>query len=283
MASGGVAPVAKFPLPLGKWSPYGIRMAIKMIRQLIRPERRGADISRFLLFFSLAVVAGCTTRIANTSTQGPPTVAASARPTRVLVADFAAAPGIVQLDTSPGVEVERAASGTAPQQAAAQDIRDVQSALSDTLVQRIQAMGLPAIRVPAGTMPGPDELLVSGQITAIEEGSRARRTVIGFGAGKTSVQGNAALLRGSASGPQVLQTYSTSANSGRMPGMGVGAAAGGAKSAASVISGGAHAAGEVTRTPVGDQAATIAKHLATNLGQFFAQQNWIAASAVPGP
>jgi hypothetical protein len=63
--------------------------------------------------------------------------------------------------------------------------------------------------------------------------------------------------------------------------MGVGIAAGGIKSAATVVSGGAHAVGEVKHTPVDDQAASIAETLSDHLRQYFTSRHWIAASAVP--
>jgi hypothetical protein len=53
------------------------------------------------------------------------------------------------------------------------------------------------------------------------------------------------------------------------------------KSAGTVISDGAHAAGEVERGTLGDQAAKIVDTLAVSPGQYFAAQNWIAASATP--
>lgn len=208
--------------------------------------------------------------------------AASARPAQILVVDATTSPGIVQLDPSPGVQAQRAAAGVTPQQAAAADVLAVQTALSDTLVQKLQAMGLQAKRVPAGSLPGPDELAVTMQITSIQEGDWARRTVIGLGAGRVSVQGIATLLLGTNAGPEILQTYTSSANSGRMPGMGIGAAASGIKSATTAVSGAAHGAAALENSPVADEATKVANRLAVSLGQYFAAQSWIAPSAVPG-
>lgn len=207
---------------------------------------------------------------------------ASARPQMVLVVDAVAPAGIVQLDTSRGVQAQRFAAGITPQQAEANDVLAVQTALSDTLVQKIQAMGLQAQRVPAGTQPGPGELAVTVQLSSIQEGNRARRTVIGFGAGQVAVEGSASLLLGTSAGPELLQSYQTGATSGRMPGMGVGAAASGVKSATTAVSGAAHGVGEIENGPVADEATKAAGRLAVSLGQYFAAQNWIAASAVPG-
>ena len=230
---------------------------------------------------SLALLA-CLIGPAHADNTGQPVPMASpARPIRILVVDAGASPNIVQLDTSPGVAAQRNAAGITPLQAADQDILAVQTALSDTLVKNIQAMGLPAERVPAGTSPGPGELAVTTQITAIQEGSRARRTVIGLGAGKDSVQASALLLRGTGAAPEMLRSFTASANSGRMPGMGIGIAATGVKSATTALSGAAHGVSELDNSPVAKDAAKLANHLSTSLGQYFAAQNWIAPSAVP--
>lgn len=223
---------------------------------------------------------GCATHVSNTAAYAPPPApAAPLPPARVLVENFTASPGIVQLDTSPGAIVKRQAAGLSAEAAQQKDVADVQSAITETLVQDIKAMGLPAVAAAPGTSPGPSDLMVTGQIAAINEGSRARRVVVGFGAGKSSVTGNAQLLRGVSGGsPAMLQTYNFSADSGHMPGMGVGAAAGGAKSAATAVSGAAHAEGEVERSPAGQHGETIAKQLAGELGAYFTSQGWITAA-----
>jgi hypothetical protein len=235
------------------------------------------------LAFLAAGLAACSTHVTNTTgaAYAPPVAAAAPAPapTVILVAYFPASPTNVQLDTSPGATLQRQGAGLSVPAAQAKDVQDVQSAISDTLVQKIQAMGLQAQPVGAGALPPPGAVMVTGQISAIAEGNRARRTVIGFGAGSSAVQGTATLVRVNATGGyDVLQSFTLSASSGRMPGLGVGVAAGGASA---VVSGAAHAAGEVERTPVGQQAASIADHLASSLGAYFAAQGWIPASAVP--
>jgi hypothetical protein len=235
-----------------------------------------------ITFLALGL-ANCSTHVTNTtgSAYAPPVAAATSAPapTVILVAYFPASSANVQLDASPGAILQRQQAGLSVPAAQAKDVQDVQSAISDTLVQKIQAMGLQAQPVGAGALPPPGSVMVTGQISAIAEGNRARRTVIGFGAGASAVQGAATLVRVNASGGyDVLQSFNLSATSGRMPGMGVGVAAGGASAA---ISGATHVAGEVERTPVGQQAASIADHLAGSLGSYFAAQGWIPPSAVP--
>jgi hypothetical protein len=115
-----------------------------------------------------------------------------------------------------------------------------------------------------------------------DAGDQYRRRSGVHRAGKSSVGETAELTRGTLGGPELLQNFRLSANSGRMPGMGVGAAAGEVRSAATAVSGGAHAAGEVKRSPVADQAADMADALSGHLRQYFASQHWIARPAAPG-
>ncbi len=232
------------------------------------------------MLLGLAVtISGCDTHVNNAGGSNFPAASATTanRPYKVLVADFPASPDVVQLDTSPGVQLQRAAAQLSASQAKMQDVSEVQDVLATTLVEKIQQMGLSAERVAAGTQPAENELLVSGEITSIQEGNRTRRTVVGLGAGKSVVAGSAELSLGTATGPQLLQNFDVSATSGRMPGMGIGAAAGGVKSAATVLSGGAHAAGEMKATQVEERAASFANHLSASLSQYFAAQHWIPA------
>ena len=81
----------------------------------------------------------------------------------------------------------------------------------------------------------------------------------------------------------MLQAYSGTSNSGRKPGMAAGAGmaaqqASMAPAALGIVSG-AH--GEKKRAGVAGEGQRVAEHLSRNIGQYFAQQGWIPASAVP--
>ncbi len=90
-------------------------------------------------------------------------------------------------------------------------------------------------------------------------------------------------LTGPGGSARLLQSYDADSNSGRKPGFGVGAAsaAGGGSLAPAAISGAAGVYGETKRTGVGAEGQRLAERLSYNLGTFFAQEGWIAASAVP--
>ena len=100
----------------------------------------------------------------------------------------------------------------------------MQSAISDTVVAALDKAGLPAELAPSNAVYRPGDLVVTGHVSRIDEGNRTRRMGIGFGAGKSIVEANAQLYAIVANGPPVLlQTYDGTADSGRKPGLAVGA------------------------------------------------------------
>jgi hypothetical protein len=162
--------------------------------------------------------------------------------------------------------------------------QSVPAAISAAMLDNLTKMGLSAVRVERGTRVAPEELLIEGQIVKIDEGNRTRRMTLGFGAGKSSVEADAQIYYGQPGGPpQILQTYDADANSGRKPGMGVGAA--------SAVRGGSAVPGALSGTVgvhneaqgVIGEGQHLADRLSYNLGEYFVQQGWIAASSVPSP
>lgn len=81
----------------------------------------------------------------------------------------------------------------------------------------------------------------------------------------------------------LLQTYSGKSDSGRTPGLGVGASMAAAQSnvALGALSALMNVSGEDRRTPVGKEAASLGYRLATEIGGFAAERGWISTSSVP--
>jgi hypothetical protein len=235
-----------------------------------------------LLFATAAFTAGCATRSSTTGTYLP---AGGPLPTprRVLVMDFAVDPAHVGLDQGIGPRLERQFSSGSSGGSQYGTAVQVQSAISETLVSEIRKMGLPADRAAPGTVPGPGDAIVQGQVERISEGNRTRRLAIGFGAGKSEVDASAALYLANGQGSvRLLQSYDADSNSGRKPGMGVGAAsAAGGSLAPAAISGATGVYGETKRTGVAEEGQRLAERLSYNLGTLFAKEGWIAQSAVP--
>ena len=202
------------------------------------------------------------------------------RPQRILIFPFATSPEEVQLDWSPtavGAWKLQGISASAERQKVA---RSVSQALAQKLVQKVQALGLPA-ELATGDVPAPtgSTLAISGQFVAIDEGNRAERVVIGLGAGRSDVRTAVQVAELFPEGRRLVESFEVDAKSGRKPGaaetMGVGAAAGNLAASAAVTAAGAVGT-EAFGTDVEADAERTAAKIATVLQGFFERQGWIA-------
>ena len=241
--------------------------------------RQAGFSGRWLLLFGLfALIAGCASSSARPVSTYSGT--ALAKPGRVLVVDFAVSPDQVSLNR--GVFEGRAKPGDGtPQNAEQLKLgQEVATALSEELVKRITAMGLAAERAPGGKKAEPGTMVIEGRFVSIDEGSKARRLVIGFGAGGTEVKTTAEVYVGTLRGPVLAQTFETAAKSAPTPGLVTG---GPAVAAGKVVVAGAHAAVKLaseSRKGVAADAERTAEELAKRLGEFFVAQGWISEDAL---
>lgn len=239
------------------------------------------------LILPASFMAGCSTRVSTTETAMPPSAQSGSslsRPRSVLVEDFAVAPDAVTLDQGIEPRWQRQVSGADPDASRAQLASQVQDAISSTLERDFQKMGFSVRHVAPGTPAAPGDLLVQGQITRIDQGNRTRRLAVGFGAGKSEIDADAAISYVGRDGqPELLQTYSGLSNSGRKPGMaaGAGMAVQEASAAPAALGAASGAYGESKRSGVAGEGQRVAEHLSRNIGEYFAQEGWIPASAVP--
>jgi len=225
----------------------------------------------------LASGAGCASTKATEAVQYSGTLA---KPSRIVVFPFATSPDEVQLDRSPTTMAWKLHG--IPASTEREDVaQKVANALADKLVTKIQALGLPAERgvgTPSAAAYG-SILAIDGQFLAIDEGSRTERVVIGLGAGRSNVRTSVQVVEIHPEGRRVVDEFDVDAKSGRKPGaaetMGVGAAAGNLAASAAVT-----AAGTVASEAFGDDveadAERTAAKIAKLLGNFFAEQGWIA-------
>lgn len=142
----------------------------------------------------MLVAAACShTRVtqAPASASQLPQGAPLARPVVVVVQDFATDPQAIQLDSGVRSRLEALIGGSQPDARRVEIATQVRSAVTETLVRRIQAMGLAAVANtsgPPGLEPaGGPVVTVSGQVEDVDQGNKTRRTLIGFGAGQSKV------------------------------------------------------------------------------------------------
>jgi len=239
----------------------------------------GQRLSVSLLALGCMLLAGCATRVKETGGAAP-SAASLPRPAMVVVDDFTVDPQAVQVDRGIGGMARRGFSGEDATAAKAADAAIVRDAVRQTLLKSIAGMGLPA-QPASGAMPAGPYLEIRGDVLSVDEGNRTRRNIVGFGAGRSSVKVIAQVLYSAPGQPlQLLHSYNGNAESGRMPGLGLGAASAAASAAGAAVSTGAHAA-SIGHGDVDADARRLAEQLASKLGSLFAQQGWIAPSAVP--
>jgi uncharacterized protein DUF4410 len=201
-------------------------------------------------------------------------------PGRILVYDFAFDAGDVTANQGVLARVVAKAKGTDSTAEANEIGRQVAERLSGDLVDELRKSGLAAMHADATTPVQESDVLVRGHFVDIDEGNRARRMVIGFGAGASKLDADVQVEQQSPSGPRQLLQFRTHADSGKMPGaaatMGIGAAAQGGvtagMTAANVAVGGAKAYGsqvEVLASDTADKAAAF-------IADFARRQGWIA-------
>jgi hypothetical protein len=237
---------------------------------------------RALAFLALGLfgLGACATHVQNTTALAPPPTFAMPKlppPHKVYVTDFVVDPATLKLDSGVRARLQREFKGDDHGVKRHELTREVQTAISDTLVQAFNAMGLKTELVAQGTIPPPGNVVVRGEIVKITAGNQTRRTLIGFGAGASEIYATVALYGTLPNGSQrLLQTYDASANSGRAPGLGIGAASAAAGHVGLAVTGAV--AGTVSRahSSLGKDAEDLGKRVATNLGQFFESQGWIA-------
>ncbi len=222
----------------------------------------------------------CATHVQNTGTYVPPaqyTGHQIPRPREVLVYGFTIDPNTIQLDAGVRARLEALNGAPDPQAERAHLAYQVTSTISETLVDAINRMGLPAIAVAPDAAPAPGDVLIQGQIVRVTAGNSTRRAIIGFGAGESEVFADVQVLRAGPGGyTEPLQSYDANANSGRTPGLGLGVASAAAGHVALAVAGSVAGTAARQRTGLAKDAEDLATKVATNVGDYFAGQGWIA-------
>lgn len=201
-------------------------------------------------------------------------------PDRVVVKDFAYAPDDASLASGPGARISHDADTT---EKTAEEIelgRRVAAALSLKLVEKLLDLGVNAQRFDGQYPPFDNIVIIEGQFTSIDRGSRMARVVIGFGVGKSDVRTHVQVYQKTPSKRRLLQEFTTSATSSYTPGLvvglGVGAVAGSLATSA-VVSGGSSFANESFGADVAAGAERTATELVAKMKPFFIDQAWIPA------
>ena len=146
--------------------------------------------------------------------------------------------------------------------------REVGRVLADVLAKELEERGILSSRKagPVGVPPG--SMSIGGQIITVDEGSPAKRILIGFGAGKNRLSSAAQLHGIPKEAPTILWEYQNTAASGPKPGilttLPIGVAVQGLTLLVLVINGGMATMGELSSSSTAN-AKRMAKELANSV------------------
>lgn len=189
-----------------------------------------------LLSFAI-IVAGCAgAKVTEQSSAAPMTASA---PTAVVIYPFAANASDVSLNSSIFQVAYRNMTDADQSAEQLQIARQTAQNICVQVAANLSGKGINTTCLQRGVSPtGNNVLILDGEFTDISQGNRMRRMVIGLGAGASKVDTVVQVIQKTDQGATAIIDFSTSADSGYMPGAGItgpaGAAAGGATAAASL-------------------------------------------------
>ena len=171
-----------------------------------------------LCLLALLVIAGCaSTKIDSRDevvTQKLP------RPAHIWVHDFAATPADVPEESAlVGKHSEHSPPQTSEQIATG---RQLGAEIEAELVEQISGMGLPAEHAVTGTTPQINDLVIQGYLITFNEGSAAKRLLIGFGSGASDLKVAVEGFQMTAQGLRKLGSGATDSEGGKTPGADLG-------------------------------------------------------------
>ncbi len=142
---------------------------------------------------------------------------------------------------------------------------------------------MPAEHADRWHPPGIGNLLIMGEFISIDKGSRAKRMLIGFGAGAGELQTHVVGYQFTDQGLNRLGDAVIETSGGKMPGMLVpvaGGAAAGQVGWSVIIAGSMNVAQELGPESLNAAAKRTAKEIIRILSHVFAEQGWIPAHKV---
>jgi hypothetical protein len=159
--------------------------------------------------------------------------------------------------------------------------RDAAAVISKQTAKRLEAMGLPATRIPSDS-DSPvynNSLLVTGQLIDVDEGNRFTRIAVGLGAGESRLETEVHVFRVMNGQKAEVLTFRTHADSGKMPGvlasMGVGELFLGPINAIAAVEDAASSGQKIYSSQVEYLAAQTGDQVANYLSQYSADHGWI--------
>jgi len=196
------------------------------------------------------------------------------KPAQIVVFDFAATPDDIAAGM-PEASLTGQPAGQTDQEVATG--RKLGAQVAKELVSEIQAMGLPASG-PIGVVPRPGDIVIKGYFDSIDQGSAAKRIILGFGSGAASLRTVVVGYQMTPRGLMRLGSENVDSAGNKTPGILVPLAIAAATSnqIGLVIGGAVKVAGEADGNDTIEGAAKrTAKEIAGQLKASFQKQGWI--------
>lgn len=222
---------------------------------------------------ALAVLAGCAS--AKMTSTHPYAGAQLARPDRILVDDFGATAGDVPGDSALAAEPTDAMPQTAQEAALGQKLG---AEVAKQLALDLRDMGLPGVQAAGQAPAQPGDLVVKGFFYGVDQGSAAKRVLIGFGSGAADLRTAVEVYQATPDGLRSLAGGTTDSGSGKTPGMVAPLAvfAATANPIGLVVVGGIKAYGQLSgRTTIEGDAKRTADEIAARFKEGAEKQGWI--------
>ncbi|MEI6085688.1 MAG: DUF4410 domain-containing protein, partial [Verrucomicrobiota bacterium] len=109
-----------------------------------------------------------------------------ARPAHIWVYDFVATAGDLPSDSLLAGEADVDTSPQTAEQVA--EGKKLGAEIATQLAAQIRDLGMPGLQATAGAVPQVNDIVIRGYLLSIKEGSAAKRVIVGFGAGGSSMQ-----------------------------------------------------------------------------------------------
>jgi hypothetical protein len=203
---------------------------------------------------------------------------ASGSPSQIVVFPFATSSSEVTLNQGIGARLYRNWSGEDQTATQAQLARSTAQDICVHVATSLANKGWNAACQPRGKpLAGANVLIIDGAFTDINEGNRLQRMVIGLGVGASVVDTQVGLYQYSNGNSTQLITFSTHADSGRMPGAGITGPAGAAAGATTAATIGVNVAAGGIKTitsSTGYLTQQSAKQVVDQSNNYFLQRGW---------
>lgn len=158
---------------------------------------------------------------------------------------------------------------------------DAAATLSVQTVKRLDQMGFSSIRIsPDDDVPMPgNNLVVTGRLIDVDEGNRLTRVAVGLGAGESMLETEVHVYRVAQGERAEVLTFTTDADSGRMPGLAetlpLGVFLIGPITVLSTVENSASTGQKIYSTQMEYLASETGDEISRYLSQYSAEESWI--------